>query len=424
MKFHPNLPNILGLAFGNGIVTLKDIQTGENMISLEKHSAPITGINFTANQKTVITTGLDKKICIYDFVSGECVFCMNIHQSVTSSDISLDDICIAAGLDDRCISLYDISSGGSSILKKLGELDSPIRTVDFNSVDEQLAISPDKSLNLFTDRDSENNFVKTANYSEKCSYMKFHPNLPNILGLAFGNGIVTLKDIQTGENMISLEKHSAPITGINFTANQKTVITTGLDKKICIYDFVSGECVFCMNIHQSVTSSDISLDDICIAAGLDDGCISLYDIRDPLKPFMYTNAHNCPVNKVSFEKSPVFIEHLRDRNSETTLMDSDFGDQSYAVQDLYEAENDPEEKFKQDIMKMIKTNMDNLQAQLNEHCTKFQNFMISEFDSIQNAMNRWDVFNMGDNTEIVQALNSVGSKSVKIAYSKKSNGNS
>uniref|UniRef100_A0A6P7GRQ1 Protein NEDD1-like n=1 Tax=Diabrotica virgifera virgifera TaxID=50390 RepID=A0A6P7GRQ1_DIAVI len=281
--------------------------------------------------------------------------------------------------------LYDTKN--RSILKKLGELDSPIRSVDFNSVDEQLAISTDKSLNLFTDRDSENNFVKIANYSEKCSYMKFHPNLPNILGLAFGNGIVTLKDIETGENLISLEKHSAPITGINFTANQKTVITTGLDKKICIYDFVSGECVFCMNIHQSVTSSDISLDDICIAAGLDDRCISLYDIRDPLKPFMYTNAHNCPVNKVSFEKSPVFIEHLR------------------VIDDLYEAENDPEEKFKQDIMKMIKTNMDNLQAQLNEHCTKFQNFMISEFDSIQNAMNRWDVFNMGDNTEIVQALN-------------------
>ncbi|XP_072397931.1 protein NEDD1-like [Diabrotica undecimpunctata] len=318
--------------------------------------------------------------------------------------------------------LYDTKN--RSILKKLGELDSSIRTVDFNSIDEQLAISTDKSLNIFTDRDSENNFVKISNYSQKCSYVKFHPNLPNILGLAFDNGTVTLKDIETGENMISLEKHSAPITGIHFTTNQKTIITTGLDKKICIYDYVSGECVFCMNIHQSVTSSDISLDDICIAAGLDDGCISLYDIRDPLKPFMYTNAHNCPVNKVSFEKSPVFIEHLREKHSETTLMDSDFGDQSYAGQDLYEVENDPEEKFKQDIMKLIKTNMDNLEAQLNEHCTKFQNFIMSEFDSIQSAMNRWDVFNMGDSTEIVQALNSVGSKSVKTAFSKKSNGNS
>ncbi|XP_057670136.1 protein NEDD1-like [Diorhabda carinulata] len=312
--------------------------------------------------------------------------------------------------------LYDTKN--RNILKKVCQLNSPVRFIDFNCNDENLAICTEELVALFSDNEASNNFVKTACFLENASFIKYHPTISNIISIANNNGCLTLKDIDHEKDLFKYKNHNGVITGINFTCNQKVILTTGLDKKICIYDYDNGECVFRININQAITSSDISIDDVCVAVGLEDGSISLYDIRDPLKPLMCSSAHSGPVTRIAFEKAPLFLEAAPPEMSVTNLSTSDVDEQSDLVKVLYEVESDPNEKFMQGIMRIIKSNTDYLEAQLNDHCSKYQNFVMNEFESIQNAMNRWDVFNVGDPTDFGKTLNLSDNKSVKNAFAK------
>ncbi|KAG5872174.1 hypothetical protein JTB14_010735 [Gonioctena quinquepunctata] len=245
---------------------------------------------------------------------------------------------------------------------------------------------------------------------------------PNILALGNQTGHVIVRDTAKDAVVSSIQRHSSSVTGITFIGNHKAVVTTGMDNKICLYDYNTSECVFRMNIHQAITASDVSPDSNYIAAGLDDGSIYIYDIREPLKPLICANIHDCAVNRISFEKTPEFVEKLDKKTSATTLNESEFENHSEVSNSMGDTErhNYAEEKFKRDLLKMVKTHMNYLETQLSQHCTKFQSFIANEFDAIHNAMARWDVFNVQNTSEFVQAIDSTESKSLKSASTRKS----
>ncbi|CAH1098552.1 unnamed protein product [Psylliodes chrysocephalus] len=323
---------------------------------------------------------------------------------------------MALGNAEGEVILYDTKN--RNILRRVCNLNCPIRAMEFNDRDEQLAVATDKSINIFADSDAVNNFTKEDCYTENCTVLKYHPVIPNVLAVGYENGCVVIRDTEKSEVIASFQKHCAPITGINYSNRQKAIITTGIDKKVCVYDYTSSECLFRMNMHQAVTCCDVSTNDVYIAVGLEDGSVSVCDIRDPLKPMITSNTHNSPVSAISFEKGPVFAGTPREKISGTTLNQSEAGD--YRL----EYENDGiDEKFKQDIVKMMKNHMTYLEVQLNEHCNKFQNFIMNEFDSIHNAMSRWDVFNVGDSSEVAQALGNAATNSIHSTTIRKSHCN-
>ncbi|KAJ8977310.1 hypothetical protein NQ317_009328 [Molorchus minor] len=293
------------------------------------------------------------------------------------------------------------------------------------SLDDQLAVLCN-SLSVFSDRDGAFNFSKELHEPSVPTTIKYHPTITNLIAVGGENGTVALWDIEKEEKLLQLRKHSSAITGVSFTVSQRLMVTTGMDNKICILDNASSDCLFRMNIHQPVTAIDISPDDMFIAVGLEDGCVCIYDIRDPLRRLVCSKSHNFPINKIAFERGPIIIESLHDGHSFTTLNDSEFGENSKSASyDIpgVNVENGPnegfEEKLKRDVMKMVKGHMAYLENQLAEHCSKFQSFISNEFDSIHNAMARWDVFNIQDAADVANAIENNETKSMKSTSTRK-----
>ncbi|KAJ8929928.1 hypothetical protein NQ314_017337 [Rhamnusium bicolor] len=329
---------------------------------------------------------------------------------------------IALGNNLGELAIYDTKT--RSITSKIASLPDSVKLVEFNCRDEQLAVACYNALSIFIDHEGVNNFVKEIHQPGICTVAKFHPSLPNLLAVGGENGCVTLWDTEKEEKLGRYQKHSASLTGIAFTRNQKLMVTAGMDNKICVLDSSSTNCLFRMNLHQAVTALDISPDDLYLAVGLEDGCIYIYDIRDPLKHLVCSKSHNSRINKIVFEKGPVLVESLHDGHSVTTLNESEFGDINskfeVVLNNDVEKTETTEDKWKKDLLKMVNTHMAYLENQLAEHCTKFQTFINHEFDSIHNAMARWDVFNVGDTSEIVHAMDTSENRSTKSASTRKS----
>ncbi|XP_018575925.1 protein NEDD1-like [Anoplophora glabripennis] len=337
--------------------------------------------------------------------------------AVTFKNHTKRNIALANKLGE--IVIYDTKN--RNINSKIACLPGFIKFLEYNYRDEQLAILGENVLSIFVEHEGMNGFIKEFQ-SETSTIIKYHPSIPNLIAVGSENGCVTLWDTDKEEKLSSYQKHSSSVTGIGFSRSQKMMVTTGMDNKICVLDNSSSDCLFKMSIHQAVTSVDISPDDFYIAAGLEDGCICIYDIRDPLKYLICAQVHNSSVNKISFEKGPVIVESLHDGHSLTTINGSDFCDNRKAEITNPEGKNNNnfEDNLKKELFKMVKTQMNYLETQLAEHCTKFQSFINKEFDSIHNAMGRWDVFNVGDTNEIVQAIDTTDVKSTKSVSTRKS----
>ncbi|CAH1164683.1 unnamed protein product [Phaedon cochleariae] len=320
---------------------------------------------------------------------------------------------LALGNEEGEVVLYDTKN--RNIARRVASLGNAINLLEFNSSDDRLAVVTERSLSTFSDLDGVNNFVKEAEYPELCSSVTFHPSCPQLLADGTSDGTVTLRDLEKGEVITTWHKHSASISGISFARHQKVMVTTGMDNKICVLDHSTAECLFRMNIHQPVTSSSLSQDGSFIAAGLEDGYVYIYDLREPLKPLVCDKTHNCPVNKVSFERCiPCRENSIPERTSATTL--SEYGESrsevSHSMGDV-EKQECFEGKLKRDLLKSVKSHMGYLEGQLAEHCAKFQMFVNNEFEAIHGAMARWDVFNVADTCDGVQDAKTVKSTSNK-----------
>lgn len=326
---------------------------------------------------------------------------------------------LGLGSKEGNVVLYDTKN--RIVTKKVASLDSPICFLEFNLMDDQIAIATDDKLVIYFDNDRINDFTKEIEVLEPPSSVKFHPNTPNLMVVGKMNGEVMIRDNDKGEIVSNFQKHSSAVTGVTFLGGQKTIITTGLDHKICMYDYSSQENVFRINVQQQVTSLDISSSEFIFAVGMENGCIFIYDVRQPLKPLASTNAQDGPISKLSFEKGSLCFDPVSERTSFTTLNDTDYSDnrENNCMGDVEKLEK-PNEEVKKEMLKTVRSHMSYLENQLAEHCSKFQAFVNSEFDAIHNTMARWEVFKVGEGSEIGH-LESDGAKSTKSSYIYRSN---
>lgn len=308
---------------------------------------------------------------------------------------------LGLGNKEGTVVLYDTKN--RVVTKKIATLDSAISFLEFNLNDDQIAVATDSKLSIYFDNDHVNDFNKGIEVIEPISSLKFHPSMINFMAVGKTSGAVEIRDNIQCEIVSHLQKHSSAVTGVTFFGNQKTLISTGMDHKICIYDYSSQENLFRINMQQPVISVDISSSEPIFSVGLEDGHIQVYDIRQPLKPLISACVQDGPVNKLAFEKGHLFLDSFFERNSTTTLNDTEYSEnQEFNCMGDMEKREKPDDSIKKEILKMVKSYMNYLENQLAEHCSKFQAFINNEFDAIHNALGRWDVFNIAEGSELGQ----------------------
>lgn len=321
---------------------------------------------------------------------------------------------LGLGTKEGNIVLYDTKN--RTVANEIASLNFPINFLEFNPTDDQLAVGIDDKLIIYFDQDRNNEFTKEIEFLEHPTAVKFHPNIPSLMAIGQKNGEVLIKDNDTSEVVNKLQKHSSSVTGITFLGGEKTIITTGLDHKICMYDYNSQENVFRISMQQAITALDVSFNEPFIAVGTEDGHIFMYDIRQPWSPLANGLSQDGPVNKISFEKGPLCLTSDFEENSATTLNDTDYTDNQVinCMADIDKIDNH-NEGLKKEMLKMVKSHVTSLENLLVEHCSKFQSFINNEFDAIHNAMARWDLFNIGEGSDVGQHDTDAG-KSVKSTY--------
>jgi centriolar protein POC1 len=195
----------------SGHVFRSKLSIRSQRISFTPHSSSVNSIHFTPDQSRFTTSSNDGSAKVWD--TGSCKFLSSLraHKSwVTTSTFSPDANVIITCSLDKHVRLWDVRSTTCS------QVFGPLRA--------------------------------------GVTRATFHPD-GNIIGTALDNGCFSILDTRNQQVIQTYDRaHIGAITSLQFHPAGAFALTTGLDKKVRIWDLLEGQLFYTIEAHKAAVS--------------------------------------------------------------------------------------------------------------------------------------------------------------------------
>ena len=226
-------------------VTIRDVDTGAKIITLQGHDATIRRMAFSPDGTRL--AGSDgsgqgntwvKTVPIWDVTTGELVMTLRGHAGpVSAVAYSPDGRRIATGSWDNTVRLWDASSG------------KELRAAEVGSSAYALAFSPDGRWLVSNDDRHSSLIVWDADTLERRGKLRGHTD--DIQDVAFGpdgkvvtgswDGTAKIWDLESGRELTTLRGHTAPVMAVAVSPDGALVATGSQDGTAKLWDLSTGQ---------------------------------------------------------------------------------------------------------------------------------------------------------------------------------------
>ncbi|XP_012519442.1 PREDICTED: protein NEDD1 [Propithecus coquereli] len=249
----------------------------------------------SSGDKIVVSSCKCKPVPLLELAEGEKQTCV----SLNSTSMYL----VSGGLNNT-VNIWDLKS--KRVHRSLKDHKHEVTCVTYNWNDCYIAsgsLSGEIILHSVTTNLSSTPFGHGSNQSVR--HLKYSLFKKSLLGSVSDNGIVTLWDVNSQSPYHNFDStHKAPASGICFSpVNELLFVTTGLDKRIILYDTSSKKVVKTLVADAPLTAVDFMPDGATLAIGSSRGKIYQYDLRMLKSPVKTISAHKTSVQCIAFQYS-------------------------------------------------------------------------------------------------------------------------
>lgn len=239
-------------ALDDGTLRAWNLGTGRCVRTFTGHQGWVLTVALTPDGTKVVSGSADKTVKIRDLASGRCVTTCKGHTGHVSAVAVTPDgtVAVSASLD-RTLRIWDIQSGQCSRTISLG---SGIRDLS------HIAISKDGTMVASGGGAASNSVViHQIETGEQIQTLEGHANLVRTAvfidddrKVISGSADKTLKlwDLTSGRCLATLEGHVSQIYEVVATADEKGVISASGDSTLKIWNLQTGECTATLQGHS------------------------------------------------------------------------------------------------------------------------------------------------------------------------------
>ncbi|OAQ28202.1 WD40 repeat-like protein [Linnemannia elongata AG-77] len=219
----------------DGLLTLWDYASGQEMFAMEGHSRSVTSVAFSPCGKHIASSSDDKTVRVWDSQTGESLFILEGHTGeVKSVKYSPSAEQLLSSGDDGTIRCWNSTTGEPGVVLNcsLGKVYS-------------LAFSPDGRW----------------------------------MASGHVDGELQLWHAESGEQGPVLHGHTGHVTGIAFSPDSRWIASSSWDHTVRLWDASTSTLINTLSSHKTrVNSVVFSPNGLQIASGGDDGTVRLWDV--------------------------------------------------------------------------------------------------------------------------------------------------
>jgi len=224
-------------------IRLMDFQTGKIARLLKGHGNVINNLNFSKDNRFLISGSGDSTARIWDIKTGKPRHTLKGHtEPIYAVAFSPDNSLAVTGSDDHTLKLWRVSDG--SLVKTLTGHDDKVRSVAFTP-DGQYILSGsfDKTIRMWDGHNGA--FIKIlAKQDNDVDSLSVSPNGKYVVtGSGYGPGnTCTVFSIPSGKNITRFNKHKNIVLATAISPDNSTVATGGgSDQEIYLWDIKTGK---------------------------------------------------------------------------------------------------------------------------------------------------------------------------------------
>jgi WD40 repeat protein/DNA-binding SARP family transcriptional activator len=276
----------LGIATLDSGGVVVDVDSGEQVLSLQGQELGISDFDWSLDGRWVATSGWDGTVRIWETATGKARFTLFGHtDGVVAADWSPDSTRLVTGSADGTAKVWEISEGGARDLLTLSAQDL--------AGGVWVAFSPDGERVMTGDQQIRSVKIWDARAIGRGEWFNLPAARDSVGGIAFspdgrrlvsssGEGLVTVWDLETGRESFTFGRPGSPldpfrpaVPAIDISADGALVATAGPAAKA--WDAASGEEVFAVPGHEYVAGVAWHPDGALLAAAGDDGFVRILD---------------------------------------------------------------------------------------------------------------------------------------------------
>lgn len=270
--------SLLAIVDSNGIIGIWQVATGQRLLSIAAHEVWTLGLEFSPDQKTLVSGSYDRTIKFWDVQTGKCLQVWQIDDLVWDVQFSPDGQTLASSHEDGSIRLWHIASG--HCLRHLA---------GHSAQAGGMAFHPHKPLLVSSGFDCT---VKVWNLTtgDCLQTLKGHRGAVwtvavnpqgTLLASASFDYTVKLWDIATGEWLHTLSLHTGRLQAIKFSPDGRTLASAGADSIIRLWNAQTGQCLSVLQGHtDTIWSIAFSADGQTLISGSDDHTVRFWSLVD------------------------------------------------------------------------------------------------------------------------------------------------
>ncbi|CAF0758546.1 unnamed protein product [Brachionus calyciflorus] len=258
---------------------------GQLRSTLGQHKGPIFALKWNKKGNYILSAGVDKTTIIWDAQTGTCQQQFSFHTAPALDVDWQNDTSFASCSTDQKIHVCRL--GSHQPIKTFQGHQNEVNAIKWDPQGKLLAsCSDDMTLKIWTlSRDTWLHNLQAHNkeiYTIKWSPTgpgTLNPNSNLILASASFDSTVRLWDVERGECLHTLNRHTEPVYSVAFSPDGKYLATGSFDKCVNIWNISSGELV---NVYRG--SGGIF--EVCwnhrgdkVGASAADGTVCVLDLR-------------------------------------------------------------------------------------------------------------------------------------------------